>query len=106
MTSTRKLDQIIRVAEFKLAGVRRRDVSALPPREQAKFAGNMGKIFAKAVHGQQQAPRAEKALDTIWANAEARLIAEINAAQAAKQQLINKDAKAKIDRKTQSKSRW
>ncbi|MCY0923708.1 MULTISPECIES: hypothetical protein [Streptomyces] len=106
MTSTRKLDQAIRVAEFKLAGVRRRDLSALPAREQAKMAGHVGAVIAKGVRGQQPSRRADRGIDLIWQNAEARLLAEISAAQSAKQQVINKDAKAKTDRKAQSKGWW
>ncbi|MGP3691781.1 hypothetical protein ACTVZO_45320 [Streptomyces sp. IBSNAI002] len=106
MTSTRKLDQAIRTAEAKLKGVRAKESWALPAKDQAKLASYVAVIVGKGVRGQQSSPRSERGIDTLWANAEARLVAEIRAAETAKQQIINKDAAAKIARKSESKGWW
>ncbi|MGW6708088.1 hypothetical protein ACWGDE_24790 [Streptomyces sp. NPDC054956] len=95
----RRLDRVLHIATTRLEAVRRRDMDGLLPGEQARVAGNVGVIFAKATR-YKSSPRAERGIETIWANAEARLLAEIGAAQTAKAEILHQDAKAKVAKKS------
>ncbi|OII60191.1 hypothetical protein BJP40_11210 [Streptomyces sp. CC53] len=103
MANTRKHDQAIRTAQAKLKGVQARETWALPAREQAAMARHAAVLFGKALK-LKDAPRAEKAIETIWANAAQTLQAEISATEAEKARVIAEEAKAKAERK--SKGWW
>ncbi|MFD0079003.1 hypothetical protein ACFVIY_42405, partial [Streptomyces sp. NPDC127166] len=60
-------------------------------------------VFTKALK-LKDSPRAEKAIDTIWANAAQQLQSEISATETEKARVVAEDAKAKAERK--SKGWW
>lgn len=95
----RRLDRVITVAAHRLSGVEKRETWALLPREQVSVAKNIGVMFAKATR-YKSSPAAERELEQIWANADARLRAEIAAAQTAKAEILHQDAKAKVAKKS------
>ncbi|MFE0654455.1 hypothetical protein ACFVZH_38590 [Streptomyces sp. NPDC059534] len=100
MANTRKLDQAIRTAQAKLKAVQSRESWALSARDQAALARHSAVVFGKALK-LKDSPRAEKAIDTIWANAAQTLQAEINATETEKARVIGEAAKAKAERKSQ-----
>ncbi|MFE0719273.1 hypothetical protein ACFW2T_33025 [Streptomyces sp. NPDC058892] len=94
----RRLDNLIATAARKLAGVEARETWALPAGEQARMAGHVAVLVAKATR-LKDSPRAKRGIDEIWGNAEARLRAEIGAAQTAKAEILHQEAKAKTAKK-------
>ncbi|MGW1931121.1 hypothetical protein [Streptomyces sp. NPDC001919] len=98
MASTAKFDQAIRTAQAKLAAVQRREMWALPAREQASLARHQATVLRKALKLTSDA-RADAAIDTIWTTAAQRLAAEIRENETAKSTAITEAAKAKAARK-------
>ncbi|WP_435611244.1 hypothetical protein [Streptomyces sp. C10-9-1] len=97
--NTRQFDRIIETAGNKLAGVRNRELWALPAGDQAKVAGYVGLAVAKATR-LKSSPTAERGIERIWKNAEAALVAEIAAAEKGKAEVIAQAAAAKVAKKS------
>lgn len=101
--NTRQLDQMIRTAEAKLQGVRNGEISALSGGEQARVFVHIGRGVRRVVRGKStSAP--DRAIDRIFAAAEQRYSAELQAAQQARAKVISDAAAAKVAKK--SESRW
>ncbi|MGW1365046.1 hypothetical protein ACWCQP_47670 [Streptomyces chartreusis] len=101
--NTRQFDQLIRTAERKLQGVRNGEISALSAGEQTKVFFHIGRGVRRVVRGKGTSGP-DKAIDRIFAAAEERYGAELQAAQQARQQVITQAAADKVAKK--SESRW
>jgi len=100
--NTRQFDRMIRDAENKLRRVRDGEISALAGGEQARVFLHIGRGVRRVTRGKSSDP-ADRAIDRIFAGAESRYAAELQAAQTAKQGVINEAAAAKVAKKS---SRW
>ncbi|OEJ26116.1 hypothetical protein AS594_17995 [Streptomyces agglomeratus] len=96
---TRRLDRAIAQASRKLAAVQNRELWPLDGRERrAVLAGLAGGSY-KVVRGESPA-RADRKLETAWASAEIRLVAEIAALTTERQRVVNEAARAKAAKKS------
>jgi hypothetical protein len=98
MANTRQLDNMIRSAESKLRRVREGEISALSGGEQARVFFHIGRGVRRVVRGKSTSP-ADKAIDRVFADAERRYAAELQAAEKAKQQVIDQAAADKVAKK-------
>lgn len=101
MANVKQFDRIIQLAERKLQAVERRELWPLtgPERRRLLAAGFTGGV--KVVRHKSTA-KADRTIETTWANAAARLRSEITAAQRQKQQFIDKTAADKVAKKAGS----
>ncbi|MEU1503065.1 hypothetical protein [Streptomyces sp. NPDC005732] len=103
MANVRQFDRMIRDAERKLQAVRNREAWPLAAGERAKLASYGTLAFARATR-LKESRLAESGMDRIWSAAEERLAAEVRATQAARQQVIDQAAAAKVSKRAES--RW
>ncbi|MGW4311013.1 hypothetical protein [Streptomyces californicus] len=101
--NTRQVDRLIRDTEARLKRIRNGEVSALSGSEQARFVAHVGRGCVKVVRGKSTS-KADRAADAVFAGAEERVAAELQAARTARQAVINEAATAAVTRKTES--RW
>lgn len=101
--NTRQHDRVIRTTEAQLQAVRNGEVSGLNGSEQARFFVHIGRGVAKVAR-HKSTSKADRAIDRIFKGAEERLNAELAAAKAARQAVLNEAAAAKVAKKTES--RW
>jgi hypothetical protein len=101
--NTKQLDRMIQAAERKLAAVERRELWPLEGSERRAIlvAGVAGGV--KVTRGKSPG-KANRVIEATWANAAARLRAEISAAETAKQKVIDEAAAAKVAKR--AASRW
>ncbi|MFI7143179.1 hypothetical protein ACIBQ5_37480 [Streptomyces massasporeus] len=97
--NTRQFDRMADAARNKLQGVQKREMWALTAGEQAKLASFGTLAFAKATR-LKSSPTAERGMERIWTNAEARYRAEIKAAEDAKAKVLAEYATAKAAKKS------
>ncbi|MFB7225492.1 hypothetical protein [Streptomyces sp. NPDC056227] len=100
--NTRQLDQMIRATESKLKRVRAGEISALAGGEQARVLLHVGRGARRVMRGKSTSS-ADRAIDRIFAAAESRYAAELQAAQTARQTVISQAAADKVAKKTESK---
>ncbi|MHC3391358.1 hypothetical protein ACLQ2E_18170 [Streptomyces lavendulocolor] len=98
---TRRLDRAIQEASRKLAAVQNRELWPLDGRERRAILASAASGSYRVARGGSPG-RAERKLDTAWASAETRLIAEIAALTTERQRFVNEAAKAKAAKKSSS----
>ena len=97
--NSRQFDRMIRDAENKLRRVRDGEISALAGGEQARVFLHIGRGVRRVTRGKSTSGP-DRAIDQIFAGAESRYAAELQAAQNAKQAAINEAAAAKVAKKS------
>ena len=97
--NNRQIDRMIRTAEAKLTGVRNGEISSLTAGEQARVMLHAGRGARRVLRGKSTDP-ADRAIDRIFAEAESRYAAELQAARNAKQGVIADAAAAKVAKKS------
>jgi hypothetical protein len=95
----RQFDRAIQDAERKLAAVEKRELWPLNGSERRAIVGAVATGGVKAARGKSTA-KADRTVETTWANAADRLRAEITAAERAKRKATEEAAAAKVAKKS------
>ncbi|MEU3078523.1 hypothetical protein [Streptomyces laurentii] len=98
---SKQTDRAIREAVARLARIQRRDSTALSGGEAARYFGASAVSLTQGIR-RRNAPMADRAIDRIWADAEAVAAAELAAAQQAKAAEIAAEA----ERRSSKKKGW
>ncbi|MGW1157634.1 hypothetical protein ACWD48_05195 [Streptomyces sp. NPDC002519] len=98
---TRRLDREIQQTVRKLEAVREREMWPLDGRERRAILAALAGGSYRIARG-RTTDRADRKLETAWAAAETRLIAEITALQTERQRVVNEAAAAKATKKSSS----
>lgn len=101
MATVKQFDRIIQLAERKLTAVEKRELWPLTGPERRAVLGAAARVGVQ-MHRGKSIGKADRVIETTWANAAARLQSEIGAAQRQKQQFIEKTATDKVARKAGS----
>jgi hypothetical protein len=101
--NTRQIDRIIRDSESRLRRVRDGEITALSGGEQARLALHIGRGVAKVARGKSTS-RADRAQDQVFADAEERIGAELQAAQQARAQIVSRHAADTVAKRAER--RW
>ncbi|MGW5003787.1 hypothetical protein ACWEP8_39755 [Streptomyces hydrogenans] len=96
---SRKTDQAIATAANRLARIQRKDSSALSAGDQAKYFAAATVSIGQGIR-RRNAPMADRAIERIWADAEAVAKAELAAAQQAKNDEVAAKVAARAERKS------
>lgn len=94
MAKIRQFDRTIQGAEQRLAAVERRELWPLDGSERRAIVSAVAVGGVRAARNRSTA-RADRAIETTWSNAEARLRSEIAATQRAKAKAIEEAAAKK-----------
>ncbi|MFF7373619.1 hypothetical protein [Streptomyces tricolor] len=97
--NTRQFDRMIRNGEALLKRVKNGEISALSGSEQAKVLFHAGRGARRVMRGKSTAP-ADRAIDRVFAAAEERIGAEIDAARQARTAVIKEAATATVAKKS------
>ncbi|MGW6905615.1 hypothetical protein, partial [Streptomyces sp. NPDC054940] len=89
----------IRLTSRKLEAVRRQEMWPLNGSERRAVLGALAGGSYKVVRGKSTG-RAEQRLESAWASAETRLIAELAALQTERTRIVNEAARAKAAKKS------
>ncbi|MEU2358846.1 hypothetical protein ABZ599_38825 [Streptomyces misionensis] len=103
MANTRKLDRIISDTEAKLRSLALGETTFLSAGEKARFAAHIARGGYQVTRGKSPG-RADRAIDSLFEEAQQRLTAELSAARAARQQVIADAAAASVAKR--SSGRW
>ncbi|MEU3522022.1 hypothetical protein ABZ770_43495 [Streptomyces sp. NPDC006654] len=100
--NTKPFDRQIREAESRLTRVRNGEISALSGGEQARAFLHIGRGVRRVIRGKSTAAP-DRAVDRVFADAEERISAELQAARTARQAVITEAATAKVAKRAESK---
>jgi hypothetical protein len=95
---SKKTDQAIATAARRLARIQARDSSVLSPRDAAKCLAAGAVSLGQGIR-RRHAPMADRAIERIWADAQAVAEAELAAAQQAKAAEIAATVAARTEKK-------
>ncbi|MGW1379549.1 hypothetical protein ACWD6P_35515 [Streptomyces sp. NPDC002446] len=100
--NTRPFDRQIRDLESRLTRVKNGEISALSGGEQARAFLHIGRGVRRVIRGKSTGP-ADRAIDRVFADAEERIGAELQAAKSGRQAVITEAAKATVAKRAESK---